>query len=94
MKKEITITTNTEALGRLRYFNNCLKNYLKKHHLKIVNQTKDNETFDNLNNLNFNISLITNLLKKEIDDYEDFLIEEQNDYHRFNKVGRKLYLTH
>jgi len=87
MKKQLTITTNTEALGRLRYLNSCLEDFLKKHF-------KKNETFESLKHLHHNIYLITNLYKKEIDDYENFLIQEADDYHRFNKVGKKLHLTH
>ena len=30
MKRELTITTNTEALSRLRFQNDCLTNYLNK----------------------------------------------------------------
>ena len=59
-----------------------------------IGRFKKNQTFESLKHLHHNINLITNLYKKEIDDYENFLIEEADDYNRFNKVGKKLHLTH
>lgn len=85
MKKQLTITTDTEALGRLRFQNNCLTNYLN-------NLSAKEEICECLKYLNHSVSKITNLFKKEIDDYEEFLIEEQKDYRRLNKVGKKLHL--
>ena len=54
-----------------------------------VYHSKD-EISEYLKYLNHSVSQITNLYQKEIDDYEQFLIEEQNDFNRFNKTGRKL----
>ena len=85
MKRELTITTNTEALSRLRFQNDCLTNYLNKLSAK-------EEICECLKYLNHSVSKITNLFNKEIDDYENYLIEEANGFHRFNKEGRKLNL--
>ena len=83
MKKQITITTNTEALSKLRFLNDSLHNHLRTLSVK-------DEICEILKYLNHSVSQITNLYHKEIEDYEQFLIEEQNDFNRFNKTGRKL----
>ena len=85
MKKQLTITTDTEVLGRLRFQNDCLTEFLK-------DNSDKNEICDCLTYLNHSVSKITNLFKKEIDDYEEFLIEEARDYRRLNKQGKKLNL--
>lgn len=85
MKKQLTITTDTEALGRLRFQNNCLTNYLN-------NLSAKEEICECLKYLNHSVSKITNLFKKEIDEYENFLIDESRDFHRIQKTGRKLNL--
>ena len=72
MKRELTITTNTEALSRLRFQNDCLTNYLNKLSAK-------EEICECLKYLNHSVSKITNLFNKEIDDYENYLIEEANE---------------
>ena len=51
-----------------------------------VKKKKTQEDFDN--------EMEKYLKDKEIDDYENFLIEEADDYNGFNKVGKKLHLTH
>ena len=83
MNKQITITTNTEALSKLRFLNDSLHNHLRTLSVK-------DEICEILKYLNHNVSQITNLYHKEIEDYEQFLIEEQTDFNRFNKEGRKL----
>ena len=83
MKKQITITTNTEALSKLRFLNDSLHNHLRTLSVK-------DEICEILKYLNYSVSQITNLYHKEIEDYEQFLIEEQTDFNRFNKTGRKL----
>ena len=87
MKKQLTITTDTESLSRLRFQNDCLTKHIKELSAK-------EEICECLKYLNHSVFKITNLYKKEIDDYEEFLIEEANDFYRFNKVGRKLHLLH
>jgi hypothetical protein len=87
MNKQITITTNTEALSKLRFLNDSLHNHLRTLSVK-------DEICEILKYLNHNVSQITNLYQKEIEDYEQFLIEEQTDFNRFNKEGRKLNLVH
>ena len=87
MKKQITITTNTETLSKLRFLNNSLLNHLRTLSVK-------DEIYEILKYLNHSVSQITNLYHKEIEDYEQFLIEEQTDFNRFNKEGRKLNLVH
>ncbi|MCH1613476.1 hypothetical protein OAT00_01250 [Pelagibacteraceae bacterium] len=86
MKKQLTITTNTEELGRLRFQNNCLSNFLNN------TDIKSNEVCECLKYLNHSVSKITNLFKKEIDEFEDFMIDESRDFNRINKTGRKLNL--
>jgi hypothetical protein len=83
MNKQLSITTNTEALSRLRFQNDCLTNYL-------IKLSSKDEICEILKYLNHSVSQITNLYHKEIEDYEQFLIEEQTDFNRFNKTGRKL----
>ena len=83
MNKQLSITTNTEALSRLRFQNDCLTNYL-------IKLSSKDEICEILKYLNYSVSQITNLYHKEIEDYEQFLIEEQTDFNRFNKEGRKL----
>ena len=83
MNKQITITTNTETLSKLRFLNDSLHNHLR------TLSAKD-EICEILKYLNHSVSQITNLYHKEIENYEQFLIEEQNDFNRFNKTGRKL----
>jgi len=83
MNKQITITTNTEALSKLRFLNDSLHNHLRTLSVK-------DEICEILKYLNYSVSQITNLYHKEIEDYEQFLIEEQTDFNRFNKEGRKL----
>ena len=83
MKKQITITTNTETLSKLRFLNDSLHNHLRTLSVK-------DEICEILKYLNHSVSQITNLYHKEIEDYEQFLIEEQTDFNRFNKTGRKL----
>ena len=87
MNKQLSITTNTEALSRLRFQNDCLTNYL-------IKLSSKDEICEILKYLNHSVSQITNLYHKEIEDYERFLIEEQTDFYRFNKEGRKLNLVH
>jgi len=86
MKKQLTITTDTEALGRLRFQNNCLSDFLNN------SETKPEEICECLKFLNHSVSIITNLFKKEIDEYENFMIDESRDFHRIQKTGRKLNL--
>ena len=83
MNKQLSITTNTEALSRLRFQNDCLTNY-------IIKLSSKDEICEILKYLNHSVSQITNLYHKEIENYEQFLIEEQTDFNRFNKTGRKL----
>jgi hypothetical protein len=83
MNKQLSITTNTEALSRLRFQNDCLTNYL-------IKLSSKDEICEILKYLNHSVSEITNLYHKEIENYEQFLIEEQTDFNRFNKTGRKL----
>ena len=78
MKRELTITTNTEALSRLRFQNDCLTNYLNKLSAK-------EEICECLKYLNHSVSKITNLFNKEIDDYENYLIEETRVFNRLHK---------
>ena len=86
MKKQLTITTDTEALSRLRFQNNCLSNFLNN------SEIKPEEVCECLKYLNHSVSKITNLFKKEIDEYENFLIDESRDFHRIQKQGKKLNL--
>jgi len=83
MNKQLSITTNTESLSRLRFQNDCLTNYL-------IKLSSKDEICEILKYLNHSVFQITNLYHKEIEDYEQFLIEEQTDFNRFNKTGRKL----
>jgi len=86
MKKQLTITTDTEALSRLRFQNNCLSNFLNN------SEIKPEEVCECLKYLNHSVSKITNLFTKEIDEYENFLIDESRDFHRIQKQGKKLNL--
>jgi len=69
----------------LRFQNDCLTKHIKELSAK-------EEICECLKYLNHSVLQITNLFKKEIDEYENFIIEEANDFHRFNKEGRKLNL--
>jgi hypothetical protein len=63
MNKQLSITTNTEALSRLRFQNDCLTNYL-------IKLSSKDEICEILKYLNHSVSQITNLYHKEIEDYE------------------------
>jgi len=86
MKKQLTIITNTEALSRLRFMNHYLSEFLDN-----TNDTKD-KIIESLKYLNHSVSKITNLFTKEIDEFEDFIIEDTRDFNRIQNNGRKLNL--
>ena len=77
MKRQLTITTNTAQLSLLRYQNSCLEEFLK---------TSPSKKFcDCLSSLNHSVSQLTNLFTKEIDDYEENVIEETKVFNRLHK---------
>ena len=77
MKRQLTITTNTHQLSLLRYQNSCLEEFLK---------TSPSKKFcDCLSTLNHSVSQLTNLFTKEIDDYEENVIEETKVFNRLHK---------
>ncbi len=77
MKKQLTITTNTEQLSLLRFQNSCLEDYLKT-------SSKD-KICECLLSLHNSVSQLTNLFSKEIDDYEDNIISETRVFNRLHK---------
>ena len=77
MKRELTITTNTAQLSLLRYQNSCLEDFLKT--------SPRNKISDCLSALNHSVSQLTNLFTKEIDDYEENVIEETKVFNRLHK---------
>ena len=77
MKRQLTITTNSAQLSLLRYQNSCLEEFLK---------TSPSKKFcDCLSSLNHSVSQLTNLFTKEIDDYEENVIEETKVFNRLHK---------
>jgi len=77
MKRQLTITTDTAQLSLLRYQNGCLEELLKK--------TKKTNEHEYLSALNNSVSQLTNLFTKEIDDYEESVIEETEVFNRLHK---------
>jgi len=77
MKRDLIITSNTAQLSLLRYQNSCLDEFLKT--------APKNRVCDCLIGLNHSVSQLTNLFTKEIDDYEENVIEETKVFNRLHK---------
>ena len=77
MKRDLIITSNTAQLSLLRYQNSCLDEFLKT--------APRNRGCDCLIGLNHSVSQLTNLFTKEIDDYEENVIEETKVFNRLHK---------
>lgn len=77
MKRELSLTSNSAQLSLLRYQNSCLEEFLKT--------APRNRICDCLIGLNHSVSQITNLFTKEIDDYEESVIEETEVFNRLHK---------
>ena len=77
MKRELSLTSNSAQMSLLRYQNSCLEEFLKT--------APRNRICDCLIGLNHSVSQITNLFTKEIDDYEESVIEEAEVFNRLHK---------
>jgi len=77
MKRELSLTSNSAQMSLLRYQNSCLEEFLKT--------APRNRICDCLIGLNHSVSQITNLFTKEIDDYEESVIEETEVFNRLHK---------
>jgi hypothetical protein len=92
MKAELNITTDTQILSKLRYCNQQLRMFIKHIPFEKEALEKSKICFESIMLLNLTISKLTTLFKKEIDDYENLVIEESDDFEKLNskKNNKKL----
>ena len=92
MKAELNITTDTQILSKLRYCNHQLRMFIKHIPFEKEALEKSKICFESIMLLNLTISKLTTLFKKEIDEYENLVIEESDDFEKLNskKNNKKL----
>ena len=92
MKAELNITTDTQILSKLRYCNQQLRMFIKHIPFEKEALEKSKICFESIMLLNLTISKLTTLFKKEIDEYENLVIEESDDFEKLNpkKNNKKL----
>ena len=92
MKAELNIKTDTQILSKLRYCNQQLRMFIKHIPFEKEALEKSKICFESIMLLNLTISKLTTLFKKEIDEYENLVIEESDDFEKLNskKNNKKL----
>lgn len=92
MKAELNITTDTQILSKLRYCNHQLRMFIKHIPFEREALEKRQICFESIMLLTKTISKLTNLFRKEIDEYENLVIEESEDFEKLNskKNNKKL----
>jgi DNA topoisomerase VI subunit B len=92
MKAKLNITTDTEILSKLRDCNHQLRMFIKHIPFEKEALEKSKICFESIVLLNLTISNLTTLFEKEIDEYENLVIEESDDFEKLNskKNNKKL----